>query len=112
MRVYQAVIDARTLLADLSFRDHRKNEDNETASDLSSFNQESILENINIVSQQSTARPGCIIQLETISEAIQWQNTTFLHVYQEQLITGNYQLLYNRVHALILALYCPICFTK
>nr|CAI5817941.1 unnamed protein product [Callosobruchus analis] len=90
LRVYQAVIDARTLLADLSFKENRKREDNETdtASDLSSFNQESLLENINIVSQQSTSRPGCIIQLETISEAIQWQNTTFLHVYQEQLITG------------------------
>ncbi|XP_018562526.1 dmX-like protein 2 isoform X2 [Anoplophora glabripennis] len=88
LRVYQAVIDARTLLADLSFRENRKNEDTESVSDLSSFNQESLLENINIVSQQSTSRPGCIIQLETISEAIQWQNTTFLHVYQEQLITG------------------------
>lgn len=94
LRVYQAVIDARTLLADLSFRDHRKNEDNETGSDLSSYNQESILENINIVSQQSTSRPGCIIQLETISEAIQWQNTTFLHVYQEQLITGTVYFLF------------------
>lgn len=90
LRVYQAVIDARTLLADLSFRDRIKNEDDETGSDLSSYNQESILENINIVSQQSTSRPGCIIQLETISEAIQWQNTTFLHVYQEQLITGKH----------------------
>ncbi|XP_057663826.1 dmX-like protein 1 isoform X3 [Diorhabda carinulata] len=88
LRVYQAVIDARTLLADLSFKENRNNEDNETVSDLSSINQESILENINIVSQQSTSRPGCIIQLETISEAIKWQNTTFLHVYQEQLITG------------------------
>ncbi|KAJ8957603.1 hypothetical protein NQ314_006529 [Rhamnusium bicolor] len=88
LRVYQAVIDARTLLADLSFKENRRNEENESVSDLSSINQESMLENINIVSQQSTSRPGCIIQLETISEAIQWQNTTFLHVYQEQLITG------------------------
>lgn len=89
LRVYQAVIDARTLLADLSFRERREvDENDESLSDQSSFNPESLLENINIVSQQSTARPGCIIQLETISEAIQWQNTTFLHVYQEQLITG------------------------
>ncbi|CAH1106016.1 unnamed protein product [Psylliodes chrysocephalus] len=89
LRVYQAVIDARTLLADLSFKENRKNEEeDESVSGLSSYNQESILDNINIVSQQSTSRPGCIIQLETISEAIKWQNTTFLHVYQEQLITG------------------------
>ncbi|XP_072393099.1 dmX-like protein 2 isoform X3 [Diabrotica undecimpunctata] len=88
LRVYQAVIDARTLLADLSFKENRKYDESDGLSDLSSFNQESLLENINIVSQQSTSRPGCIIQLETVSEAIKWQNTTFLHVYQEQLITG------------------------
>ncbi|CAG9822471.1 unnamed protein product [Phaedon cochleariae] len=88
LRVYQAVIDARTLLADLSYKESRRFDDNESVSDLSSIIQESMLENINIVSQQSTSRPGCIIQLETISEAIKWQNTTFLHVYQEQLITG------------------------
>lgn len=57
-------------------------------SDMTSENENSLLEKINIVSQQSTCRPGCIIQLETISEAIQWQNTQFLHVFQEQLITG------------------------
>ncbi|XP_045469484.1 dmX-like protein 2 isoform X5 [Harmonia axyridis] len=89
LRVYQAVIDARTLLAELSVKENRKNEDNESAmSDLSSMDEATLLENINIVSQQSTSRPGCIIQLETISEAIQWHNTIFLHVYQEQLITG------------------------
>ncbi|XP_060524786.1 dmX-like protein 2 isoform X2 [Cylas formicarius] len=89
LRVYQAVIDARTLLADLvSYKENKQNTDDETVSDMSSLNEETLLENINIVSQQSTSRPGCIIQLETIAEAIQWQNTTFLHVYQEQLITG------------------------
>lgn len=89
LRVYQAVIDARTLLAELSVKENRKNEENESAmSDLSSMDEATLLENINIVSQQSTSRPGCIIQLETISEAIQWHNTIFLHVYQEQLITG------------------------
>lgn len=89
LRVYQAVIDARTLLADISFKESRLAHSTESlASDMSSLNEESLLEKINIVSQQSTSRPGCIIQLQTISEAIQWQNTTFLHVYQEQLICG------------------------
>ncbi|XP_030754716.1 dmX-like protein 2 isoform X2 [Sitophilus oryzae] len=89
LRVYQAVIDARTLLADLSFKETRQKQDHMSdISDMSSFNEETLLENINIVSQQSTSRPGCIIQLETVAEAIEWQNTTFLHVYQEQLITG------------------------
>uniref|UniRef100_A0AAR5P422 RAVE complex protein Rav1 C-terminal domain-containing protein n=2 Tax=Dendroctonus ponderosae TaxID=77166 RepID=A0AAR5P422_DENPD len=90
LRVYQAVIDARNLLADLSFKETRQKHCDHMSdmSDMSSFNEDTLLENINIVSQQSTSRPGCIIQLETIAEAIQWQNTTFLHVYQEQLITG------------------------
>ncbi|XP_050306486.1 dmX-like protein 2 isoform X3 [Anthonomus grandis grandis] len=91
LRVYQAVIDARTLLADLAFKESRQKQgdhDMSDISDMSSYNEDVLLENINIVSQQSTSRPGCIIQLETIAEAIQWQNTTFLHVYQEQLITG------------------------
>ncbi|XP_022913173.2 dmX-like protein 2 isoform X2 [Onthophagus taurus] len=89
LRVYQAVIDARTLLADISFKESRMNNINGSEStETSSTNEESLLEKINIVSQQSTSRPGCIIQLETISPAIEWQNTTFLHVYQEQLITG------------------------
>lgn len=89
LRVYQAVIDARTLLSDVSFKENKMMDSNESlTSDLTSDNENSLLEKINIVSQQSTSRPGCIIQLESISEAIQWQNTQFLHVYQEQLITG------------------------
>uniref|UniRef100_A0A2A4IWI3 RAVE complex protein Rav1 C-terminal domain-containing protein n=1 Tax=Heliothis virescens TaxID=7102 RepID=A0A2A4IWI3_HELVI len=44
---------------------------------------------INIVSQQSTARPGAIIQLHAIADATHdWHNTQLLHVFQEQLITG------------------------
>lgn len=43
----------------------------------------------NIVSEQSTARPGCIIQLDAILDATNdWQNTQFLHVFQEALILG------------------------
>lgn len=90
LRVYQAVIDARTLLADISFKEGRIVDSAESI-DLSSLDENSLLEHINIVSQQSTSRPGCIIQLETVSEAVQWQHTTFLHVYQEQLITGQRQ---------------------
>lgn len=44
---------------------------------------------VKIVSQQSTARPGCVIQLDAIADATHdWHNTQFLHVFQEQLITG------------------------
>lgn len=57
LRVYQAVIDARTLLADVSFKQNRQ-VDFAESSDLSSLDEESLLDKINIVSQQSTSRPG------------------------------------------------------
>ncbi|KAK9710406.1 WD domain, G-beta repeat [Popillia japonica] len=53
LRVYQAVIDARTLLADISFKESRLENDAESlTSDLSSINEDSLLDKINIVSQQ------------------------------------------------------------
>lgn len=98
LRVYQAVIDARTLLAEISSseRRHRMMDSMMSLStECSSLNdgllnhQSPLHDKIKIVSQQSTARPGCIIQLEAISDATHdWQNTQFLHVFQEQLITG------------------------
>lgn len=97
LRVYQAVIDARTLLAEVSSSERRARKFDSMVSlstDCSSENgmnhHHTPLHNkINIVSQQSTARPGCIIQLDGIADATHdWQNTQFLHVFQEQLITG------------------------
>lgn len=98
LRVYQAVIDARTLLAEISSseRRHRLMTDSmmSLSTECSSMNdamhhQSPLHDKIKIVSQQSTARPGCIIQLDAIEDATHdWQNTQFLHVFQEQLITG------------------------
>lgn len=94
LRVYQAVIDARTLLAEVSISERRSRMMDSMASlstDMSSDDgiRHSIHDRIKIVSQQSTARPGCVIQLDTIADATHdWQNTQFLHVFQEQLITG------------------------
>lgn len=95
LRVYQAVIDARTLLAEISSSERRSRIMDSMISlstDCSSENgmhQTSFHNKIKIVSQQSTARPGCIIQLDGITDATHdWQNTQFLHVFQEQLVTG------------------------
>ncbi|GFT55167.1 dmX-like protein 2 [Nephila pilipes] len=45
-----------------------------------------------IVSEQSTSRPGCVIELDSISDATHdWQNTQLLHVFQEQLISSSPQ---------------------
>nr|CAD7407147.1 unnamed protein product [Timema cristinae] len=95
LRVYQAVIDARTLLAEISSSERRSRmlDSMFSVSSLSSLEDgvrfSSLQDMIKIVSQQSTARPGCVIQLDAISDATHdWQNTQFLHVFQEQLITG------------------------
>ncbi|XP_060804377.1 dmX-like protein 2 isoform X1 [Amyelois transitella] len=97
LRVFQAVIDARTLLAEIETSERRHN-DVMQHHDTMSMSSESTLEEgsgvplhdrIKIVSQQSTARPGAIIQLHAIADATHdWHNTQMLHVFQEQLITG------------------------
>ena len=44
---------------------------------------------IRIVSEQSTSRPGCILELDSMIEAVHdWKQTQFLHVFQQQLLTG------------------------
>ncbi|KAG8145031.1 hypothetical protein E2320_013422 [Naja naja] len=71
LRLYQAVVDARKLLDELS---------DPGASKL-------IGAVFNIVSQQSTARPGCIIELDVITDQCE-SNTQLLHVFQEDFILG------------------------
>ncbi|XP_065268571.1 dmX-like protein 2 isoform X7 [Emys orbicularis] len=71
LRLYQAVVDARKLLDELSDPECSK----------------LIGEVFNIVSQQSTARPGCIIELDAITNQC-GSNTQLLHVFQEDFILG------------------------
>jgi hypothetical protein len=50
---------------------------------------------VRIVSEQSTSRPGCILELDAMVEADHdWKQTQFLHVFQQQLLTG-YKLTNN-----------------
>ncbi|KAG8440494.1 hypothetical protein GDO86_006302 [Hymenochirus boettgeri] len=71
LRLYQAVVDARKLLDELSDPESSK----------------LIGEVFNIVSQQSTARPGCIIELDAITDKC-GSKTQLLHVFQEDFILG------------------------
>lgn len=102
LRVYQAVIDARTLLAEMSSAKRKKTEfdmsmSSSTSSELG-YRQLSLHETFKIVSLQSAAHPGCIIELNAISDATHdWQNTQLLHIFQEQLITGNKSSLKTQV---------------
>ncbi|XP_004412079.1 PREDICTED: dmX-like protein 1 isoform X1 [Odobenus rosmarus divergens] len=72
LRLYEAVIDAKKLLYELS------------NPEISKY----VGEVFNIVSQQSTARPGCIIALDPITK-LQGRKTQLLHVFQEDFILNN-----------------------
>jgi len=111
LRVYQAVIDARTLLAEVNaaaaksstMGGHHRGSDESLSSGHSSTAEASaaaaaqsvsyLRERYRIVSTQSTARPGAIIELEAIADAVRdWQSTLMLHAFQEQLITAQSRL--------------------
>nr|XP_020449620.1 dmX-like protein 1 isoform X2 [Monopterus albus] len=72
LRLYQAVIEAKKLLSELSNPEMSKY----------------VGEVFNIISQQSTAKPGCIIELDAITD-FQGKETQLLHVFEENLILGS-----------------------
>ncbi|XP_061585398.1 dmX-like protein 1 isoform X2 [Cololabis saira] len=72
LRLYQAVIEAKKLLSELS------------NPEISKY----VGEVFTIISQQSTAKPGCIIELDAITD-FQGKETQLLHVFQEDLILGS-----------------------
>ncbi|XP_007947353.1 dmX-like protein 1 [Orycteropus afer afer] len=72
LRLYEAVIDAKKLLYELS------------NPEISKY----VGEVFNIISQQSTARPGCIIALDPITK-LHGRKTQLLHVFQEDFILNN-----------------------
>ncbi|XP_034490581.1 dmX-like protein 2 [Drosophila innubila] len=109
LRVYQAVIDARTLLAEIScsenlntlHKSHSLSSMMSNASSTLKAQRSALHDKLKVVSQQSTARPGCILQLDAISDAKHdWQNTQFLHVFQAQLITGGQRAVHVDMHDL------------
>ncbi|KPM03004.1 DmX-like protein [Sarcoptes scabiei] len=108
LRIYQAIIDARSLLAEaqrylLNGNDQKKiyfdssDEEDEDETIRSRRNSKTTVKTdhetfrslFKIVSLQSTARPGCVLELSPIVDARHdWQNTQLLHLFQEQLILG------------------------
>lgn len=71
LRLYQAVIEAKKLLSEVS------------NPEISKY----VGEVFSIISQQSTAKPGCIIELDAITD-FQGKETQLLHVFEEDLILG------------------------
>ncbi|XP_052281684.1 dmX-like protein 2 isoform X4 [Dreissena polymorpha] len=91
LRLYQAVIDGRSLLIEMNTRKQAQQMSfsSQTSSGYSYEGQEPPTELFNIVSVQSSARPGCIIELEAFTEDNQlWVENQLLHVFQEPLVTG------------------------
>ncbi|XP_066470085.1 dmX-like protein 1 [Tiliqua scincoides] len=74
LRLYQAIIDAKKLLCELS------------NPGISKY----VGEVFNIISQQSTARPGCIVELDAITE-LHGGKMQLLHVFQEDFILNTHQ---------------------
>uniref|UniRef100_A0A0P5RMU8 DmX protein 2 n=1 Tax=Daphnia magna TaxID=35525 RepID=A0A0P5RMU8_9CRUS len=94
LRIYQAVIDARTLLAQILITPTLgPNNPFNTSFDKESPVRQFMLGNrtlVRLVSEQSTSRPGCILELDAMVEADHdWKQTQFLHVFQQQLLTGH-----------------------
>ncbi|XP_043192763.1 dmX-like protein 2 isoform X3 [Amphibalanus amphitrite] len=96
LNLYQAVIDARSLLAEINNAKRKMKRMGSGMSDSSDnssipaqLKQTGLSDAFRLVSQQSASRPGCVIHLNTIPDVTHdWEHTQFLHVYQEQLIVG------------------------
>ena len=97
LHVYQSVIDARTLLAEMNSAHRTMSMDSSGSFEENAFNaynnsyaKNNLKDAFKIVSLQSTSRPGCILELDAITDANHdWQNTQLLHVFQDQMICGD-----------------------
>ncbi|XP_071507110.1 dmX-like protein 2 [Diadema antillarum] len=97
LRVFQAVIDARSLLNEITPSSNQLEGYLSSSSPVTAF----LLQNANgeeeakgqrspqVISLQSTSRPGCVIELDPLTNAKQnWKNVQLMHVYQQQFISG------------------------
>uniref|UniRef100_A0A670XS26 Dmx like 1 n=1 Tax=Pseudonaja textilis TaxID=8673 RepID=A0A670XS26_PSETE len=85
LRLYQAIIDAKKLLCELS------------NPGISRY----VGKFFNIISQQSTARPGCIVELNSITE-LHGEKMQLLHVFQEDFIMNNLENRFSEKESLLL----------
>ncbi|PIK56051.1 putative dmX-like protein 2 [Apostichopus japonicus] len=98
LRLFQAVIDARSLLNEISptsnqFEGYLSSSSPITPyllKDTSDEDETPLADNLpRVVSLQSTSRPGCIIELDKLCEAKQnWQNVQLMHIFHQQFISG------------------------
>lgn len=95
--IYQAVFDARTLLHDLLTNKTSPQQPVATSptkvpNSLSFSSTKDIpFDSFNVVSIQSTARPGCIIELEQLPDSGDsgWSKADLFHIYQEGFVVSS-----------------------
>ncbi|ETN78849.1 hypothetical protein NECAME_10074, partial [Necator americanus] len=88
--IYQAVVDARDLLAEI-FNSTRQNEackdDTAVTPTLLKSPNMGLLQQFNVVSTQSTAKPGCVLEVGRIVDAVSSNSQLLLlHVLNERLV--------------------------
>lgn len=86
--IYQAVLDAKTLLNELIQQSPSHTSSTENKQTLTRSRTTDVpFNHFNVVSIQSTARPGCIIELDKVADSLHnWNKALLFHVYQEKLI--------------------------
>uniref|UniRef100_A0A914UQD9 Uncharacterized protein n=1 Tax=Plectus sambesii TaxID=2011161 RepID=A0A914UQD9_9BILA len=98
LRVYQAVVDARGLLAEIysgKTRAASASSSSEHEDDVPA--KRALHDTFTVVSTQSTAKPGCVLQLAQLSDAAyNSESVLLLHVFHERLIVGEIQDSHDR----------------
>ncbi|VDM49328.1 unnamed protein product [Toxocara canis] len=101
LQVYQAVVDAAGLLAEIYASEMRahvhSSASSTTGDDLTPSDEnnsmrarQSLKETFNVASTQSTAKPGCVLRLTQIADAQHdANNLLLLHVFNERLMLGS-----------------------
>ncbi|TKR87267.1 hypothetical protein L596_011689 [Steinernema carpocapsae] len=91
--VYQAVVDARGLLSELFSAKATRTRSSSFSSvgeAPQSNNYHRLNDTFNVVSSQSTARPGCVLRLSDISNSDhKWDGVLLLHIFNERLAISN-----------------------
>lgn len=99
LRLFQAVIDARSLLNEISSTTNQYEGYLSSSSPITPYllrqdseeDKSPVDDNLpRVISLQSTSRPGCIIELDKLCDAKQnWQNVQLMHIFHQQFISGS-----------------------
>ncbi|KAK0411859.1 hypothetical protein QR680_005883 [Steinernema hermaphroditum] len=91
--VYQAVVDARGLLSELFSAKTTRTRSSSMSSvgePAAASSYQRLNDTFHVISTQSTAKPGCVLQLSEISNSDhKWDGVLLLHIFNERLAISN-----------------------